>query len=50
MENRRKLLVAFLLVVGILVVVDAFVQNIVINYPNGLAISLLGFIFWVCAE
>jgi len=50
MKNKRKLLVAFLLIVGIIVIGDAIVQNIAINYPNGLALSLLGGIIWVCAE
>ncbi len=50
MKTGKKLLVVLLLIVGTLVFVDAFVQNITINYPNGLALSLLGFIFWNCSE
>jgi hypothetical protein len=29
---------------------DGFVQSIVLDYPIGLALSLSGFTFWVCAE
>ncbi len=50
MRNRRKLLVSILFVAGFIVMGHAFVQNVAINYTNGLALSLLGGIFWVCAE
>ena len=51
MENRRKFLVALLLLtVGAVVVIGAYVQNIVIGYPIGVALALLGSIFWVNAE
>jgi hypothetical protein len=50
MENRRKLLVALLLIAGLLVMIDAYVQGIVVAYPIGLSVVLLGSIFWVNAE
>lgn len=50
MSNRKKLLVAFFLIVGILLMVYAFAENIVVDIPLGLALSLIGSSLWVCAE
>ena len=50
MENRRKFLVAFLLIVGILVLTYALSASVEVGYPCGLALLLLGFAFWLFAE
>ena len=52
MENRSKfvLLACILLLVAALVFVGSYRENIVVGYPVGLAIFLLGAIFWVNAE
>lgn len=51
MENRRKMLLAIpLLIVGALVIIGAYVQNVTLGYPIGLALALLGSIFWLLAE
>lgn len=41
---------AFFLIVGALVLVYAFEKNVVVDFPIGLSLSLLGSCFWVCAE
>ena len=51
MENRRKMLLAIsLLIVGALVIFGAYVQNVTLGYPIGLALALLGSIFWLLVE
>jgi len=50
MENRRRLLIAVCLIVGILVVVYAAAANIEVGYPGGLLMLLLGSVFWLLAE
>jgi hypothetical protein len=46
MSNRRKLLIAFLLILGCLFMIETFVENIDIFMPIGLAILLYG-MFWM---
>jgi drug/metabolite transporter (DMT)-like permease len=52
MEKRSKLmlLAVILLILGAVIVVDAYVQNISVDYLIGLALAILGSIFWICAE
>jgi drug/metabolite transporter (DMT)-like permease len=50
MENRRKLLVAFLLIVGVVAMVYAVAENVEVGYPSGLTLLLLGSVFWLLAE
>jgi hypothetical protein len=50
METKRLLLVVFLLTVGILVMVDGVVASFGVTFLVGLALSLLGAIFWLQAE
>jgi hypothetical protein len=50
MENRRKLLIASLLIVGVLVMVYAVAENVEVGVPCGLATALLGCVFWLLAE
>jgi len=51
MENRKKILLAIpLLILGALVIISAYIQNIAVGYPVGLALGLLGSIFWLLAE
>jgi len=51
MENRKKILLAIpLLILGALVIISAHIQNIAVGYPVGLALGLLGSIFWLLAE
>lgn len=51
MENRKKMLIAIpLLILGALVIISAYFQNIAIGYPVGLALGLLGSIFWLLVE
>ena len=51
MENGKKMLTAIpLLILGALVMISAYIQNIAIGYPVGLALGLLGSIFWLLVE
>jgi hypothetical protein len=50
MENRRKLLVAFSWIVGVLVLVYAFVQSNAVDYPIGLGLLIAGIAFLICAK
>lgn len=50
MENRRILLIAFLQIVGILVMVFSVVGNVEAGVPCGLAMTLLGVVFGLLAE
>ena len=52
MERKSKFMLAslILLLIGALVMVEAFWQSIDVGYPVGLASALLGAIFWVNAE
>ena len=52
MERRGKiLLVALLLLIfGALVVIEAYALNVVVGYPIGFALALLGSILWLNAE
>jgi len=50
MENRRKLLVALLLIFGFVVLVCAALANVEVGYPGGLLMLLLGSVFWLLAE
>ncbi len=50
MENRRRFLVAFLLIVGILVLTYALSAGVEVGYPCGLALLLLAFASWLFAE
>jgi len=50
MENRRKLLVFCLLIVGIPVMAYAVSAHVEIGYPSGLLMLLLGSVFWLLAE
>jgi drug/metabolite transporter (DMT)-like permease len=50
MENRRKLIVAFSLIVGALVLVYAYVENNIVDFPIGLVLVLTGIVLWICAE
>ncbi len=49
MSNRRKALVAFLLIAGALLMVLTFVQKVAVDLPVGLAVLLYG-LFWFAAE
>jgi len=46
MSNRRKLIAIFLLIAGISLMFDTFMQNIVVSLPIGLAVFLYG-LFWL---
>ena len=48
--SKRMLVAVLLLIFGALFVIDAYVQNISIDYLIGLALALLGSILWICAE
>ncbi len=51
MDNRRKMLLAIpLLILGALILMSAYLQNFDIGYPIGLALALLGAIFWLLVE
>ncbi len=52
MERHGKILLLslILLIAGAFVVVHAYAQDIVVCYPIGLALALLGSIFWLNAE
>jgi hypothetical protein len=50
METRRLLLVAFFLTVGILVMVDGAAESFIVTVLVGLALTLLGSIFWLNSE
>jgi len=52
MERRGKILwlALFLLMVAALVMVGSYMLEIVVGYPVGAALSLLGACFWVNAE
>jgi hypothetical protein len=52
MERKSKFMSIslILLLVGALVMVEAFWQSIDVAYPIGFASALLGAIFWVNAE
>ncbi len=46
MSNRKKLIAGFLLIAGVSVMFDTFLQNIVVSLPIGLAVFLYG-LFWL---
>lgn len=52
MNRRGKILLLslLLLIFGAIVVIEAYVQNVVVGYPVGFALALLGSIFWLNAE
>jgi hypothetical protein len=49
-HSKRMLVAILLLIFGTLAVINAYVQNIPVDYLIGLALALLGSIFWICAE
>jgi drug/metabolite transporter (DMT)-like permease len=49
-HSKRMLVAILLLISATLTVIDAYVQNIPVDYLIGLALALLGSIFWICAE
>ncbi len=52
MERRAKfvLLACILMIAGAIVLCSAYLQSVLVGYPVGLAIVLLGSIIWVSAE
>ena len=50
METKRLLIVAFCLTVGLLVMADGAAESFAVTFLVGLAMALLGSIFWVNAE
>ena len=50
-DKSKKMLVALLLLIAAaLVVIEAYTQNIVVGYPIGLSLGLLGSILWLLAD
>jgi hypothetical protein len=50
LDTKRLLLIVFLLTVGILVMVEGVAASFGVTFLTGLALSLLGAIFWLQAE
>ena len=50
METRRLLIVVFFLTVGILLIADGVATNFAVTFLVGLAMALLGSIFWLNSE
>jgi preprotein translocase subunit SecF len=50
METKKLLLVAFLLTVGLLVMINGVMESFAVTFMVGLALALLGSIFWLNAE
>jgi hypothetical protein len=50
METKRLLIVASCLTVGILVMADGAAESIAVTFLVGLAMALLGSIFWLGAD
>jgi len=52
MDRRGKIVLAalFLIVVGIMILVNALLQNVVVGYPIGLSFALSGVIFLINSD